>query len=227
MRLVDGEQRDRRPRQLGEEALVVEPLGGDVEELQAAGAEAVGDVARLGVLEARVEPRRVDALADEGVDLILHQRDQRRDDDRDAVEQQRRQLVAEALAGAGREHRERRAAGEQRLDDALLTGPEGVEAEPGLEHLAGRGCLCFHIRQRSRAGGHHSERAGSDSRRRVPDGWPSGDPQASSQILYVRLIAFSSRRRWMRAMILSILLTGILTAILVCPLLAMSAIHRP
>ena len=30
----------------------------------------------------------------------------------------------------------------------------------------------------------------------------------------------------MRAMIVSILLTGILTAILVCPLLAMSAIHR-
>jgi hypothetical protein len=60
----------------------------------------------------------------------------------------------------------------------------------------------------------------------VPDGWPSGDPQASSQILYVRLIAFSSRRHWMRAMIVSILLTGILTAILVCPLLAMSAIHR-
>jgi hypothetical protein len=30
----------------------------------------------------------------------------------------------------------------------------------------------------------------------------------------------------MRAMIISILLTGILTAILVCPLLAMSAIDR-
>ena len=30
----------------------------------------------------------------------------------------------------------------------------------------------------------------------------------------------------MRAMIVSILLTSILTAILVCPLLAMSAIHR-
>ena len=48
VRLVDREQRDRRLGELGEEALVVEPLGRDVEELQAAGAETVGDVARLG-----------------------------------------------------------------------------------------------------------------------------------------------------------------------------------
>ena len=76
MRLVDREQRDRRPGQLGQEPLVVETLGGDVEELQAAGAETVGDVARLGLLDARVESRRVDALEHECVDLILHQRDQ-------------------------------------------------------------------------------------------------------------------------------------------------------
>ena len=54
--------------------------------------------------------------AGERVDLILHERDQRRDDDRHAVEQQRRQLVAEALARARREHRERAAARQQRLD---------------------------------------------------------------------------------------------------------------
>ena len=101
VRLVDGEQRDGRVGQLGEEALVVEALGCDVEELQAAGAEAVGDVTGLRLLDARVEPRRVDSLTDEGVDLILHQRDQRRDDDGDAVEHQGRQLIAEALAGSG------------------------------------------------------------------------------------------------------------------------------
>jgi len=49
---------------------------------------------------------------------------------------------------------------------------------------------------------------------------------ASSQTPYVLLIDTSPRRRWMRDMILSILLTSILTAILVCPLLAMSAIQR-
>jgi hypothetical protein len=49
---------------------------------------------------------------------------------------------------------------------------------------------------------------------------------ASSQTPYVLLIDSSSRTHWMRDMILSILLTSVLTAILVCPLLAMSAIHR-
>ncbi len=141
VRLVDREQRDRRLGQLGEEALVVEPLGCDVEELQAAGAEAVGDVACLGLLDARIEPRCIDALEHERVDLILHQRDQRRDDDGDAVEHQGGELIAEALPGSGGEHRERGAAGEERLDDALLARSEGAEAEPGLEHLAGRRCL--------------------------------------------------------------------------------------
>ena len=58
------------------------------------------------------------------VDLVLHQRDQRRDDQRHAVEQQRRQLVAERLAAAGREHRQRAAPGQQRLDHLGLAGPE-------------------------------------------------------------------------------------------------------
>ena len=70
---------------------------------------------------------------------------------RDAVEQQRRELVAEALAGPGREHRERGAPGEQRLDDPLLAGPEVGEAEPGGEHRTG--IDCFHLWQHSRRAG--------------------------------------------------------------------------
>ena len=135
VRLVHGEQRDLRPHELSEEPLVVEPLRGDVEQLQAARAKPLGDVAKLVRAEARVEPSGVDALADEEVDLILHQRDQRRDDDRDAVEQERRELIAEALAGARREDRERGAARQQRLDDLLLAGAERGEAEPGAEDV--------------------------------------------------------------------------------------------
>ena len=58
----------------------------------------------------------------ERVDLILHERDQRRDDDRDAVQQERRQLVAEALARARGEDRERAAARQQGLDHLGLPG---------------------------------------------------------------------------------------------------------
>ena len=41
------------------------------------------------------------------LDLVLHQRDERRDDDRQVVADQRGQLVAERLARAGRHHDER------------------------------------------------------------------------------------------------------------------------
>ena len=78
---------------------------------------------------------------------MTHQRDQRGDDDGDTVEHQGRELIAEALPGPGGEHRERGAAGEERLDDAFLARSEGAKAEPELEHLAGRRCPmrgCFH-----------------------------------------------------------------------------------
>ena len=61
--------------------------------------------------------------------LILHERDQRRDDERDARGEQRRQLVAERLARAGRHHREHVAAGQDRLDGLALPRPELGEAE--------------------------------------------------------------------------------------------------
>jgi hypothetical protein len=137
VRLVDREQRDFRLAKLCKEALVVEAFRRDVQQLQAPVAQSVGDGARLIRVEARVEPRRVDALAREQVDLILHQRDQRRHDDRHAVEHQRRQLVAEALPAAGRKDGQRGAAGEQRLDDLLLAGSELCVAKAGGEDPSG------------------------------------------------------------------------------------------
>ena len=86
----------------------------------------------LGV-EGRVEARRGDAACPERIDLVLHQGDQRRDHQGEAVEQQRGQLVAERLAAAGGKDREGRAAGEQGLDDRFLAVAEGGEAEVGLE----------------------------------------------------------------------------------------------
>ena len=63
------------------------------------------------------------------VDLVLHQRDQRRDDQRQVIADQRRQLVAERLAGACRHHDERVATVDRGLHCSLLTGPEGGEPE--------------------------------------------------------------------------------------------------
>src|SRR4051794_6551477 len=137
VRLVDREQRDLRLAEPREETLVVEALRRDVQQPELTATQAVGDIARLGGVQARVEPRRIDALTGKQVDLILHQRDQRRDDHRHAVEHQRRQLVAEALAAAGREDGERRAARKERFDHLLLTGAERRPAEAVGEKLGG------------------------------------------------------------------------------------------
>ena len=61
--------------------------------------------------------------------LIGHQRDQRRDHDRQLVGGDAGQLVAEALAAAGRHHHEAVATRERRGHRLALPGPELVQAE--------------------------------------------------------------------------------------------------
>ena len=70
--------------------------------------------------------------------LVAHQGDERRDDDGQVVAGERGQLVAEALAAAGRHHDERVAAVERGLDRVALARAEGGEAEQ-REQLLGRG----------------------------------------------------------------------------------------
>ena len=78
-----------------------------------------------------VEFRYGRAQADLGqrVDLVLHQRDERRDHQRRAAEQPRRDLIGERLAGAGRHDADAVAAGQHRVDDLLLAGAERFVAE--------------------------------------------------------------------------------------------------
>ena len=63
------------------------------------------------------------------VGLVLHQRDQWRHDDRRAGEMQRRQLVAQRLAGAGGHDRERVRAPQHVGDHFLLARPQLADAE--------------------------------------------------------------------------------------------------
>ena len=80
-----------------------------------------------------VESRRSTSMSSslELVVLILHQRDQRRHDERDAVELERGQLVAQRLAGAGRHDRERVDAGEHVADRERLAGAERARCRTG------------------------------------------------------------------------------------------------
>ena len=89
MRFVDREQGDARAAQVVEKALVVEALGRHVQQRQLARAQLLTHRADLGRVEGRVQAGGVDAEPPQVVDLVFHQRDERRHDQRDAVEHQR------------------------------------------------------------------------------------------------------------------------------------------
>jgi hypothetical protein len=71
----------------------------------------------------------------ERVDLVLHECDQRGDDDTGAGSDQSRDLVAERLAATGRHEHERVAALDHALDDRRLLTPERLVAEDAMEDL--------------------------------------------------------------------------------------------
>ena len=86
------------------------------------------DVGRLGAASS-VELRNAARTPSSAQrrDLVLHQRDQRRHDDADAFAQQRRDLVAQRLAAAGRHQHQRVAAADDVLDDlGLLPAKRGI-----------------------------------------------------------------------------------------------------
>ena len=139
MRFVHGQHRQLQPPQRLKEPLVGQALGRDVQELEPPRVQVAVHLPAFFQPHAGIHPSRGHAAADQEIDLVLHQRDQRRDDQRQAVQQQGRQLVAEALAGPGREDRQHRPPGQQCRHDPLLPFAEGGEAEDGPERVGGGG----------------------------------------------------------------------------------------
>jgi hypothetical protein len=66
--------------------------------------------------------------------LVVHQRDQRRNDHRGARPAQRGNLKADALAAAGRHQHQRVATGDYVVYHLLLVAPESREAEHPTQH---------------------------------------------------------------------------------------------
>ena len=83
-----------------------------------------------------IQPLRRHARLLQGGDLVGHQRDQRRDDEAEAGPDQRRDLVAQALAAAGRQHRQRAAPGQHLADHAGLQAAEIGVAEGAAQDVA-------------------------------------------------------------------------------------------
>ncbi len=165
VRLVDREQRDARAVDELEAACRQQPLGRDVEEVELAGRERALDRGGGARVERRIEERGAHAELLERGDLVVHQRDQRRDDHRAPVAQQRRHLVAEALAGAGRHQHQRVAAGRDVRDDRLLRVAEARVPEHAGERLAGA------RREVGRGARHGSPASGGKARNAQSSRW--------------------------------------------------------
>ena len=125
VRLVDREQRDLQLLRERAEAVGQQPLRRDVEDLVSAEARVAVGLAQLLDGHGAVDAAGRDAGVLQGHDLILHERDERRDDERQPRQQQGWQLIAKALAAARRHDAEHIAPGQDRVDKRLLPLPEG------------------------------------------------------------------------------------------------------
>jgi hypothetical protein len=101
MGFIDDEQRDLEPLQDPDEGVVFQLFGGDEDDLHLTRGDPLDRGDLLVFRERRVERdgRRHPTLG-QHVKLVLHQGDQRRDDDRRPAHQQRRKLIAQRLSGS-------------------------------------------------------------------------------------------------------------------------------
>jgi hypothetical protein len=137
MRLVDREQGQLAVVEHVEQPVGQQPLGRDIQQVELARPHRPGDVARFAGRQGRVQRRGADAELAQRLDLVLHQRDQRRHHDAEARPHQRRHLVAQRLAAAGRHQHQRVAAGNHLGHDLGLLAAEGGIAEDVVQDCKG------------------------------------------------------------------------------------------
>ena len=124
MRFVDRQQLQPAAAHRLQEARAAEPLGHDIDQLILAGGHARQPLRLLVGRERAVDECRRQPQGRERVDLVFHQRDQRRDDQRQSGLHDRGQLVTQALAAAGRHDAQAILAGQHGFDHLALPGPK-------------------------------------------------------------------------------------------------------
>ncbi len=129
MGLVDGQGADVPLAKVLLPAIEEQPLRGGVQQLVLPSVQPAEAGPGGFAIEAGIEERRGDAARLQGIHLVLHQGDQRRDHHGEARPGQGRQLEAEGLASAGRQQGENVPARQGRLDDLPLVGAERIIAE--------------------------------------------------------------------------------------------------
>ncbi len=146
MRLVDGEQAELAALvqriELRQEARRRDALRRRVQQRQLAAHEPLLDGRGLAAGLRRVQELGVHARFVQRADLVVHQRDQGRHHDRDAMSGalsgDRRNLIAQRLAAAGGHQHQRVAAADHVIDDRGLRAAKLLVAEDVVEDGAGR-----------------------------------------------------------------------------------------
>jgi hypothetical protein len=101
----------------------------DIQQANLPGAAAGHHLLLLLAALGRVQTGRRHAVGQQLIDLVFHQRDQRRYHDRQAAQHQRGHLITERFAAAGRHHHQAVAAFQHRIDDGFLARAELLVAE--------------------------------------------------------------------------------------------------
>ena len=129
MRFVHG---DHCHVQAGEgfpKAFELQPLWRDIEQIQLAGARQAHRFGEMLGRRGAGQRARCHAHFHEPVLLVLHQRDERRDHERQPRHADRRDLVAQRFSAACRQDRQGVAPAHQGGDDLPLAGTEGIVAK--------------------------------------------------------------------------------------------------
>jgi hypothetical protein len=118
-----------------EERRRLEPLGRDVDEPDLPSAQSGLPLLPLALAERAVHERGGDAAGAQGVDLVLHQRDERRDHHRGARQEERGELKAETLTSPGGQDGDGGPAREHRPHDGFLPLAELLVPEMFAQRL--------------------------------------------------------------------------------------------
>ena len=137
MGFVDGKEGDCRLLQQREHARLIEALRGDVQQVQFPAPQCVFDLAGLLGIKGRIKKRSAHAEQAQGINLVLHQCDERRHHHAATLAHQSGDLVAQRFAAAGGHDHHGIVASNEGVDDLVLGWAEGVEAEDRLQYGAG------------------------------------------------------------------------------------------
>ena len=146
MGFVDRDPPDAASFQRGRQPVHREALGRNEQEPQFARTDQPPCVVRFFSGVVGIQCRRGDAHSPHLLGLVAHQRDERRNHQRQPALEQRRQLIAHALAAAGRHHRKNGPAIQNGADHLRLSGTEVIISEDRFEKVARAGQIPHRIR---------------------------------------------------------------------------------